>query len=106
RIIDLLKQEGVDVIFAQGDVTTKDILLHASREGLQIVGPRHEAAAVFSAMGYYAMSGRAQAAFGAMGPGVANLLPAAVTAAQEHIPVLIFGARRPHGVANSTRRGR
>ncbi|MBN9429609.1 MAG: thiamine pyrophosphate-binding protein [Burkholderiales bacterium] len=105
RIVALLQQEGVTAIFSQGDISTRDVLLHAQRQGLHIVGPRHEAATIGMAMGYYAATGKPQAAFGAMGPGVANLLPAAVTAAREHVPVIIFGARRQHGVANAVRRG-
>lgn len=105
RFVALLQQEGVEAVFSQGDITTRDVLLHAQRQGLHTVGPRHEAATIFMAMGYYAATGKPQAAFGAMGPGVANLLPAAVTAAREHVPVIIFGARRPHGVANAVRRG-
>ena len=80
RIVELLRQEGVQAVFSQGDITTRDVLLHAERAGMHTVGPRHEASAVFAAMGYYAVTGRPQAAFGAMGPGVANLLPAAVAA--------------------------
>ncbi|MEJ7930447.1 thiamine pyrophosphate-binding protein [Ramlibacter sp. AN1015] len=105
RIVELLRQEGVQAVFAQGDITTRDVLLHAERAGLHVVGPRHEAAAAFAAMGYNAVTGRPQAAFGAMGPGVANLLPAAVAASREHIPVIFFGARRHQGAAHAIRRG-
>lgn len=105
RIVALLRQEGVEAVFSQGDITTRDVLLHAQRAGMHVVGPRHEASAVFAAMGYYAVTGKPQAAFGAMGPGVANLLPAAVAASREHLPVLIFGARRHQGAAHALRRG-
>lgn len=105
RIVALLKQAGVEAIFSQGDITTRDVLKHAQRAGMHIVGPRHEASTIFSAMGYYAVTGKVQAAFGAMGPGVANLLPSTVSAAREHIPVLIFGATRHRGVAYAVRRG-
>jgi thiamine pyrophosphate-dependent acetolactate synthase large subunit-like protein len=105
RFVELLKREGVEAIFSQGDITTRDVLLHAERQGLRVVGPRHEAAGIFAAMGYYCVTGKPQAAFGAMGPGVANLLPATVAAAREHIPVIVFGARRRHGVANAVHRG-
>lgn len=105
RIVELLRQEGVSAVFSQGDITTRDVLLHAERAAMLTVGPRHEACAVFAAMGFYAVTGRPQAAFGAMGPGVANLLPAAVAASREHIPVIIFGARRHQGAAHAIRRG-
>lgn len=105
RIVELLKQEGVRAVFSQGDITTRDVLMHAERAGMLTVGPRHEACAVFAAMGFYAVTGRPQAAFGAMGPGVANLLPAVVAASREYIPVLVFGARRHQGAAHAIRRG-
>jgi thiamine pyrophosphate-dependent acetolactate synthase large subunit-like protein len=105
RIVALLRQAGVEAVFSQGDITTRDVLKHAQRAGMQVVGPRHEASTIFSAMGYYAVTGKVQAAFGAMGPGVANLLPSAVAAAREHLPVMIFGATRHRGVAYAVRRG-
>lgn len=105
RIVALLRQAGVEAVFSQGDITTRDVLKHAERVGMHVVGPRHEASTIFSAMGYYAVSGKVQAAFGAMGPGVANLLPSTVAAAREHIPVLVFGATRHRGVAYAVRHG-
>jgi len=106
RIVELLKAENVEVIFSQGDLSMKDIQKHAELQGLNVVGPRHEACGVFMAMGYYAMTGRPQAAFGAMGPGQSNLIPAAITAAREEIPVILFGSRRQKAVRDSVRRGR
>ena len=105
RIVALLRQGGVEAVFSQGDITTRDVLKHAQRAGMHVVGPRHEASTIFAAMGYYAVTGKVQAAFGAMGPGVANLLSSTVAAAREHIPVLIFGATRHRGVAYAVRRG-
>ncbi|NQV59926.1 MAG: thiamine pyrophosphate-binding protein, partial [Alphaproteobacteria bacterium] len=106
RLIATFKQEGVEAIFSQGDLSMKDIQLHAETQGLKVVGPRHEASAVFMAMGYHAMTGQVQVAIGAPGPGQANLLPATVAAAQEHVPVIILGARRQHAVDTAVRRGR
>lgn len=106
RLVAILQQEGVESIFSQGDLSDKDILKHAELAGLNIIAPRHEAAGVFMAMGQYHMTGRPQVAFGAIGPGVANLLPAAVTAAQEFIPVVLLGARRQAASDRTVRRGR
>lgn len=106
RLIANFKQEGVEAIFSQGDLSMKDIQLHAERQGLKVVGPRHEASAVFMAMGYYGMTGNVQVAIGAPGPGQANLLPATIAAAQEHIPVIVLGARRQQAVDTAVRRGR
>lgn len=106
RFVRLLMQEQVDTIFSQGDLSMVDIQMHAERNGITVVGPRHEASAVFMASGYYCMTGRPQVAFGAIGPGVANLLPGAVCAAQENIPVLLMGARRQNASNLAVRRGR
>lgn len=106
RLIDLLKQENVEVIFSQGDLTMRDIQKHAEKQGLKVIGPRHEAAAVFMADAYYRMSGVPQVAIGAMGPGQANLLPAVICAAQEHIPVIVLGACRQSSVDSGVRRSR
>ncbi len=106
RLVALFKQEDVTAIYSQGDLSMKDIQKHAEIQGVKIVGPRHEASGVFMAMGHYAMAGKPQVALGAIGPGQANLLPAAVTAAQEHMPVILMGARRHASVDASVRRGR
>lgn len=106
RIVQLLLQEKVEAIFSQGDLSMVDIQKHAQRAGIAILAPRHEASAVFMASGYYALTGRPQVAMGAIGPGVANLLPGAVCAAQENIPVVLFGARRQSASHRAVRRGR
>lgn len=106
RLIQLLEQEGVKVIFSQGDLTMRDIQKHAKLRGMSVVGPRHEAAAVFMADAYCRMSGKPQVAIGAMGPGQANLIPAVICAAQEHIPVIVLGATRQSDVNSAVRRSR
>lgn len=94
RLVHLLQKERVELIFSQGDLSLVEIQKHADERGLKIVCPRHEQAGVFMASGYYCMTGRAQVAMGAMGPGVANMLSSAVCAAQENIPVILIGSRR------------
>lgn len=106
RLIQHFQQEGVKTVFSQGDLSMKDIQKHAERAGLKVVAPRHEASAGFMAMGYYEMTGKAQVAMGAIGPGQANLLPAATAAAQEFTPVLFLGARRQSAIDQAVRRGR
>lgn len=106
RLIELFKQESVEAIFSQGDLTMREIQKQAQQAGLEVVGPRHEAAAVFMANGYYKISGKPQVAIGAMGPGQANLLPAVACAAQEHTPVIVLGSRRQNRIDGKVRRGR
>lgn len=106
RLVKLFQLEGVEAIFSQGDLTMRAIQKHAYASGLKIIGPRHEACAVFMADGYYKISGRPQVAIGAMGPGQANLLPAVACAAQEHTPVIVLGSARQDTIDAKHRRGR
>lgn len=106
RLLQHFRQEGVEMLFSQGDLSMKDIQKHAALSGVKVVAPRHEASAGFMAMGYYELTGKAQVAIGAIGPGQANLLPAAVAAAQEFTPVVFLGARRQTAVDQAVRRGR
>lgn len=106
RIVQVLQAERVEVLFGQGELSLKDIQKHAQRAGLRLVGPRHESAGVWMAAAYYRMTGRPQVAMGAQGPGVANLLPAAVWAAEERIPVILIGASRQQESTTGIRRGR
>jgi thiamine pyrophosphate-dependent acetolactate synthase large subunit-like protein len=106
RLVQHFRREGVTTIFSQGDLSMKDIQKHAALAGVKIVAPRHEASAGFMAMGYYEMTGKAQVAMGAIGPGQANLLPAATAAAQEFTPVIFLGARRQSVIDQAVRRGR
>ncbi|MCC7410829.1 MAG: thiamine pyrophosphate-binding protein [Gammaproteobacteria bacterium] len=106
RLVELFKAEGVTIIFGIGDITHMDVQKHAELAGLKVVGPRHEAAGGFMADAAARMTGRPQVMCGAMGPGVANMLPAAFNAAQEHVPVVFVGAQRQALVHESVRRSR
>ncbi len=106
RIVQYLAQEGVKVIFSQGELSLMDIQKHALKQGLKMVGPRHESSGVFMAAAYYRMTGVPQVAMGAQGPGVANLLPGAVNCREEHIPIILIGACRQHESTTGVRTGR
>src|SRR5690606_34268113 len=94
------------VIFSQGELSLMDIQKHALKQGLKMVGPRHESSGVFMAAAYYRMTGVPQVAMGAQGPGVANLLPGAVNCREEHIPIVLIGACRQHESTTGVRTGR
>jgi len=106
RMAELFKAEGVTTLFGPGDLTHMDLQKHAELQGINVVGPRHEAAGGFMADAYARMTGRPQVVTGAMGPGVANMLPAAVCAAEEHVPVIFIGAQRQAVIHNAERRSR
>lgn len=106
RLVDLLLEEKVEMIFSQGDLSLVEIQKCAQQKGIRLVGPRHEQVAAFMASGYYCMTGRMQVAMGAMGPGVSNMLSSAVCAAQENIPLLLIGSRRQAATNLAVRRNR
>lgn len=105
RIVEYLKSEGVEVIFGQGELSLKDVQKHALANGIKMVGPHHESAGIWMAAAYYRLTGVAQVAMGAQGPGVANLVPGALWARAEFIPVIIIGACRQGIVVQGVRRG-
>ncbi len=106
RIVALLRAESVDTIFSICDVSYNEIHKHADAAGMRIVGPRHEAAGVHMADGLARMTGRPQVVMAGMGPGVANLLPGVVCAAQERVPVVVIATQRTRSTHSAVRRGR
>lgn len=106
RIVQNFLQEGVEIVFSHGELSLMDIQKHALRNGLRMVGARHESAGVFMAAAYYRLTGKPQVAMGAQGPGAANMLPAAVSCRTENIPVVLVGASRQHESTTGVRAGR
>jgi thiamine pyrophosphate-dependent acetolactate synthase large subunit-like protein len=106
RIVQNFLQEGVEIIFSHGELSLMDIQMHALKQGMRMVGPRHESAGVFMAAAYYRMTGKPQVAMGAQGPGAANMLPGAINCRDEHIAVVLVGASRQHESTTGVRTGR
>lgn len=106
RIVQILLSEGVELISSHGEISLMDIQKHAVRQGIKMVGARHEAAGVYMAAAYYRITGRPQVAMGAQGPGAANMLAAAVSCREESIPIVIIGASRQHETTTGVRTGR
>jgi thiamine pyrophosphate-dependent acetolactate synthase large subunit-like protein len=106
RIVQNLLAEGVELISSHGELSLMEIQMHALRQGMRMVGARHEAAGVFMAAAYYRLTGRPQVAMGAQGPGAANMLAAAISCREENIPVILIGASRQHESTTGVRTGR
>jgi len=104
RIVDLLEAEGIRTVFGIPDPVIQHILRHASDRGFDVVAPHHEAAGAFMADAMSRMTGRPAVICGNMGPGVANLLPAAVCAAKEKIPVIFLAGQRARRYDSRVRR--
>lgn len=104
RIVDILKAEGVQAIFAIGDVNYMGIQDGAEQAGMKLIWPHHEQTGGFMADAMTRMTGVPHIVMGAPGPGVANLIPAAICASKENVPVIFFCTQRPRKYAQAVRR--
>ncbi len=94
RIIDLLEAEGIHSLFGIPDPAIQHLLREASSRDWDVVAPHHESAGAFMADAMARMTGRPAVICGNEGPGVANLLPAAICASKEKIPVIFIAGQR------------
>ena len=101
-----IEAEGVKILFGIADISYIPIFRAAEARGLKIVGGRHESANVHMADGWARTTGEVAVALGAMGPGVANLVPGVITAWIEGIPVLVVGTQRTTRIHDSILRGK
>ena len=94
RIIDLLEAEGIRTLFGIPDPAVQHLHREATKRGWDVVAPHHESAGAFMADAMARMTGKPAVIAGNEGPGVANLLPAAVCASKEKIPVIFLACQR------------
>ena len=106
RIVDLFVAEGISHIFSIPDPGYLSIQHHALKKGIKVIAPRHEAAGAMMADGVSRMSGHMSVVMAAEGPGVANMLPAAVLASKENIPTLFIAAQRDRVYDSAVRRSK
>jgi acetolactate synthase-1/2/3 large subunit len=85
-----LANEDVRLVFGLPCPEIDPLLACLEDHGIRFVPIRHEAAAVYMAMGVYKTTGRAAAVLGNPGPGSANLVPGVVTARHEGVPVVVI----------------
>jgi thiamine pyrophosphate-dependent acetolactate synthase large subunit-like protein len=104
RIVELIEAEGIDTIFGIPDPLIQHLHRHATDRGMRVVAPHHESAGAFMADAMSRMTGKPAVICGNEGPGVANLLPAAVCAAKEKIPVVFIAGQRARRYDSRVRR--
>lgn len=106
RIVDLFLAEGIRNIFSIPDPGYLKIHEQAVKKGITVVAPRHESAGGMMADGIARLTGRMGVVMAGEGPGVANMLPAAVLASKENIPTLFIAAQRARVFDSSVRRSK
>ena len=85
-----LANEDVRFVFGLPCPEVDPLLASLEANGIRFVPVRHEAAAVYMAMGVYKTTGQVAAVLGNPGPGTANLVPGVVTARHEGVPVMVI----------------
>jgi acetolactate synthase-1/2/3 large subunit len=96
-IVESLLLHGVDTLFGIPGVQTYGLFdaLHGARERIRVIGPRHEQATAYMALGYAKTTGR-QGVFSVVpGPGVLNASAAICTAYGVSAPLLCVTGEVP-----------
>src|ERR1700740_825686 len=94
RILQLFEAEGINTLFGIPDPNFVHLCIAAEQRGWTVVTPHHEASAGFMAETVSRRTGKPAVAFGTLGPGIANLMPAIQCAKVENSPVIFFGGQR------------
>ncbi|MBZ0273620.1 thiamine pyrophosphate-binding protein [bacterium] len=104
-IADMLKAEGVEVVFGIIDGTYFGFYASLREVGIRHVTPRHETSAVHMAGAYAWLTGKLGVCMASNGPGVANALPGIAVEHTEGHRVLIITSCRRHPIVYPDRGG-
>lgn len=101
----MLKAEGVDTAFGIVDGTYLGFLAGMRKNGIKMIGPRHETCAAHMAGAYARLTGKPGVCYASNGPGVANILPGIAVENGEGNRVLVITSCRRTGIAYPDRGG-
>lgn len=104
-IAQMLKNEGVKTFFGIIDGTYLQLFAHLVEEGIEMITPRHEAAAAHMAGAYARLTGRLGVCIASNGPGVANILAGVAVENTEGNRVLLITSSRRTGITQPDRGG-
>lgn len=91
-LIDLLEQNGVEVVFGIPGVHTVELYRGLAGSAIRHVTPRHEQGAAFMADGYARVSGKPGVALVITGPGLTNAITAMGQARADSIPMVVISS--------------
>lgn len=89
-LIDLLRANGVDVVFGIPGVHTVELYRGLAGSPIRHVTPRHEQSAGFMADGYARLSGKPGVCLLITGPGLTNAITPMAQARADSIPMLVI----------------
>jgi len=93
-----LEAEGIEFVFGLPCPEVDPLLAALDDHGIRLVPIRHEAAGAHMAEGLYKTTGKVAAVLGNPGPGSANLVPGALTALHEGVPMLAITSQHRLGL--------
>lgn len=94
-VAKVLKQEGVECIFALSGEHIDPIFQGCQDEKIRVIDTRHEQAAIFMAEGWAKVTGKPGVAVVTAGPGVTNAVTGLWNALGTASPIIVFGGRSP-----------
>lgn len=100
-LFQVLKEEGVDVIFGYPGGAVLDIYDQLCRTDIRHILVRHEQAAVHAADGYARTSGKVGVCMVTSGPGATNTVTGIATAYMDSIPIVVFTGQVPTRLVGS-----
>ena len=98
RLVDCLRAHGVSIVFGLPGVHNLPIWQALAVSDIDLIGVRHEQAAVYAADGYARATGRLGVAIVTSGPGAANTLAATGEAMASHSAVLVIATDIPQSL--------
>jgi len=93
--MEVLRSEGVDVIFGYPGGAVIDIYHHLADYPFKHVLTRHEQAAVHAADGYARTSGKVGVCLVTSGPGATNTVSGIASAYMDSVPIVVFTGQVP-----------
>jgi len=94
-VAKVLKQEGVECIFALPGGQIDSIFQGCREEKIRVIDTSHEQAAIFMAEGWARVTGKPGVAAVSAGPGVTNAITGICNALGTGSPIVVFGGRSP-----------
>ncbi len=89
-VINCLKRQGVDTVFAYPGGAAIDLHQALIDSGIRVILPRHEQGGAFAAGGYARVSGRVGVCMATSGPGATNLLTGIADCFSDSIPTVFI----------------
>lgn len=89
-VIECLKRQGVNLVFAYPGGAAIDLHQALIGSGIRVILPRHEQGGAFAADGFARVSGRVGVCMATSGPGATNLLTGIADCYSDSIPVVFI----------------